>query len=401
MRARGGPTSLFFLATVFTVTFEKVHWQVAGTVELAGRARDPVPARLLARPGRPLRRARAALGARRRVLPRRVPARLPDRLLQPGHAPGARAVREGAGQVPDPLPVPARGRSRTWRGAASATSGGRSAGSWRGWSSTRPTACCSCSRRARGRTSTRTFLQPLTGGASAINVYGAVERVERLPPERAHGRPEPPRDHARHPAPRPARRSTCGSSAGTAGRTGSRRSLGFLLPRRAGDALAQRPARARARAARARGAVPALRLLARAARAARGRRGHRRVRRSQPAPLLRGRAPLADPDRRQVDLRALRRLRLRPAGAAPAPAVRARAEQLLGLLRVRHRQDELGAALVLRRAGRRDRARRDGAVRGLPLVDLPAAPRGARDRAARSRPRATRSRRGCGRSRGG
>jgi len=34
VRARGGPTSLFFLATVFTVTFEKVHWQVAGTVEL-------------------------------------------------------------------------------------------------------------------------------------------------------------------------------------------------------------------------------------------------------------------------------------------------------------------------------------------------------------------------------
>ena len=34
MRARGGPTSILFLATVFTVTFEKVHWQVAGTVEL-------------------------------------------------------------------------------------------------------------------------------------------------------------------------------------------------------------------------------------------------------------------------------------------------------------------------------------------------------------------------------
>jgi O-antigen ligase len=34
VRARGGPTSFFFLATVFTVTFEKVHWQVAGTVEL-------------------------------------------------------------------------------------------------------------------------------------------------------------------------------------------------------------------------------------------------------------------------------------------------------------------------------------------------------------------------------
>ena len=34
MRVRGSPTSFFFLATVFTVTFEKVHWQVAGAVEL-------------------------------------------------------------------------------------------------------------------------------------------------------------------------------------------------------------------------------------------------------------------------------------------------------------------------------------------------------------------------------
>ena len=54
-----------------------------------------------------------------------------------------------------------------------------------------------------------------------------------------------------------------------------------------------------------------------------------------------------------------------------APAVRARAEQLLGLLRVRHRPDELRAALVLRRAARRDRARRDAALRALPLVPVP------------------------------
>ncbi len=38
------------------------------------------------------------------------------------------------------------------------------------------------------------------------------------------------------------------------------------------------------------------------------------------------------------------------------PALRARAEQLLGLLRVRHRPDELRPALVLRRHARRDRA---------------------------------------------
>ena len=46
-------------------------------------------------------------------------------------------------------------------------------------------------------------LSPLTGGASSINIYGAVERRVRLPAERAHRRPEPPRDHALRPAARP------------------------------------------------------------------------------------------------------------------------------------------------------------------------------------------------------
>ena len=36
-------------------------------------------------------------------------------------------------------------------------------------------------------------LSPLTGGASSINIYGAVDGHERLPAERAHRRPEPPR----------------------------------------------------------------------------------------------------------------------------------------------------------------------------------------------------------------
>ena len=43
----------------------------------------------------------------------------------------------------------------------------------------------------------QSVLSPLTGGASQINIYGAIERRERLPAERAHGRPEPPRDRAR------------------------------------------------------------------------------------------------------------------------------------------------------------------------------------------------------------
>ena len=56
----------------------------------------------------------------------------------------------------------------------------------------------------------------------------------------------------------------------------------------------------------------------------------------------------------------LRRLRLHPGHPLHEAAVRARAQQLLGVLRAGHRQDELGAALVLRRPARGDGARRRG-----------------------------------------
>ena len=70
-------------------------------------------------------------------------------------------------------------------------------------------------------------------------------------------------------------------------------------------------------------------------------------------------------DGRQLGERALPGVLVHPTGVAHRPAVRTWVEHLLGLLRVRHRQDELGAALVLRRSDRRDGPRRDGAVRGL------------------------------------
>ena len=55
---------------------------------------------------------------------------------------------------------------------------------------------------------------------------------------------------------------------------------------------------------------------------------------------------------------ALPGLRFRAADPPQPPAARPRPEQLLDLLPGRHRQDELGPALVLRLADRRDRARR-------------------------------------------
>ncbi len=65
-----------------------------------------------------------------------------------------------------------------------------------------------------------------------------------------------------------------------------------------------------------------------------------------------------------------RRLRLHPGHPLHEAAVRAGAQQLLGLLRAGHRQDELGPPLVLRRPAGRDGARRRGAVRRLRLVPV-------------------------------
>ena len=79
--------------------------------------------------------------------------------------------------------------------------------------------------------------------------------------------------------------------------------------------------------------------------------------------VLRAGAPLAHRHLGERDVDALRRLRLHPGRALVESVLRARAEQLLRLLRVRHRPDELRPALVLRGDARRDRHRRDGAVR--------------------------------------
>ena len=100
-------TSFLFLASVFCVTFEKVHWNVAGTVSLADVLAILLPDRVrhldatLARPAHERDPARVL-----RVLP----ARLSRRLLQPVGLRRVRAVGEGADEVGDPLRVPCRRR---------------------------------------------------------------------------------------------------------------------------------------------------------------------------------------------------------------------------------------------------------------------------------------------------
>src|SRR5439155_15807154 len=155
----------------------------------------------------------------------------------------------------------------------------------------------------------------------------------------------------------------------------------FPLPRPARNVVAERPARAGCRARDSRRAVPAEADLARAALAAHGRRGGAGRRGGDTRALLRGARALAADDRGTIRECALRRLRLRPAGLALAPAVRARVEYVLRLLRVRDGEVELGPALVLRRADRRDGARRDGRVPGVPALPVRAVARGPRRRA--------------------
>src|SRR5262249_18989733 len=195
-------------------------------------------------------------------------------------------------------------------------------------------------------------------------------RLERLP----HPRPDAGSKPPRYPAARAAARPRAAlpparprKPAAAAARAAARRA-----PRGgAGDALAQRPARLGRRLPRAADPVPAATHGTGHARAA-GAGGRAGGLRDPPAAALLSHGDLvAAPARRPLDERALPGLRLHSTGAAHAPAVRARLQQLLGLLPVRHGQDELGTALVLRRAAGRDGARRGGPLRRLSLVPLP------------------------------
>ena len=105
----------------------------------------------------------------------------------------------------DPLPVPDRRASRTSarRSRALLLAGARRLHG-RAWSFNAAYGVLQLLAAQGGRNLDNAVLSPLTGGASSINIYGAVERAERLPAERAHRRPEPPRDHADRPAARPA-----------------------------------------------------------------------------------------------------------------------------------------------------------------------------------------------------
>jgi hypothetical protein len=119
-------------------------------------------------------------------------------------------------------------------------------------------------------------LSPLTGGASSINVYGAVNGQNIYRPNALTGDPNHLADML-----------ACGRPR-------------LPLPRDALHALSERRARARRRAARARDPVRAGAGLPCSARPAHGRGRRPRRRRPAEAPLLRGRDPVALRDERHV-----------------------------------------------------------------------------------------------------
>ena len=343
--------------------------------------------------------ARAADDRGAARLLRALPGRLPRRLLRPLRLRRARAVGEGPDEVGDPLRVP-RGRRRLALAArASVLLAHARVVQRRASSSTPPTASCSCSTRGAAATSTRRVLSPITGGASQINVYGAINGANVYRPNALTGDP----NHLGIMLIVPLLILTplyLRLERGHRLRTWLMVTIGFLLVVEAATLSRSGLLGLARRRARARRAVPALPALARAARP--DRRGARAAARDRPlAPeLLHDGPQVARPDERRLGERALPGLQLHPARAAHRPAVRARAEHVLRLLRVRHRQDELGAALVLRRAARRDRARRHGALRASSSSGCSAASRARARSAGRSPRRATRSPRASGRSRG-
>ena len=85
----------------------------------------------------------------------------------------ALAHRQGNRQVRDPLPVPSR-RGRLPRRRCERSTGRRSRCSSRGSSQTRATASSSSVGGGAGGNLDESVLSPITGGASRINIYGAI-----------------------------------------------------------------------------------------------------------------------------------------------------------------------------------------------------------------------------------
>ena len=173
MRFADRLTTFFFLATIFSVSFQNVYWDVAGRVNLADIVAAPLPRRLRRRAHQRPRPFRARDGSRRARLRRGAPDRVPGRLLQPRDEAGALALREGDDEVPDPLRVPRRGRRVPARRSERfywQTIGWFAAG----FAANAAYGLLQAVARLGGRDLDALVLNPITGGAASLNIWGAV-----------------------------------------------------------------------------------------------------------------------------------------------------------------------------------------------------------------------------------
>ena len=156
----------------------------------------PFPRRLPRSPARALRRSPSRVRpCDARVLPR-VPPRLPDRVVQPRDAESLAQWTKGMVKfvlhflflVAGVALICARGLRFYWRRARGVRGGIAANGAY---------GLVAARRRGDDRRNLdEAWLQPITGGASKINIFGAIERLASTG-QRAHRRPEPSRHRGR------------------------------------------------------------------------------------------------------------------------------------------------------------------------------------------------------------
>ncbi len=202
------------------------------------------------------------------------------------------------------------------------------------------------------------LIQPVTSRQTGINVFGAVGGTQEVfRPNALTGDPNHLGIELAHPAPRAD--AALSPPRGRAPAEDTARDLPRLhAPGRARDAVAQRAPRARMRGSHPRAAVSPPPETARVPRTARSRSRARRDGDRDPARLLPHSPSREDEHQPRSGLAPLRGLLVRPGHPLDAPVPRSRPEQLRRLLRVRHGTTGLRPALVLRRDDRRDRDRR-------------------------------------------
>ena len=183
-------TRFLFLATIFCVTFEKVHWNVAGAVSLADVLADRLPRQLRGRPHRARRRPRCR--GRRSSRPASSLAFLVVYLVGYFNIDTAVAAAQyGKGMMKFAIHFLFLIVGVAYLARASRTFYWQTLGVLHGRHGRqrrlRRPAAARCARS--GSNLDQALLSPITGGASSINIYGAVDGANVYRPNALTGDP--------------------------------------------------------------------------------------------------------------------------------------------------------------------------------------------------------------------